>query len=110
MKKRLAVYGLLGVLVYVSVVGYVYLSDGVTRENYLQIKREMTKSEIHGMLGGLFANRDHTEHLGMGGVRESWFGKEGTIILVFDGDDQIIWKEWDNTVHRRGFMVQQVRE
>jgi hypothetical protein len=110
MKKRLAIYVALAALVYASVVGYAYLTDGVTRANYLQIKKDMTKDEIYAMLGGLFASPDRTEHLPMGGVREIWYGRNGMIILVFDGDNQIIWKEWDNTVHQRGFMAQQVRE
>jgi hypothetical protein len=102
MKKRIAIYCVVGLLVYVGFLTYCFFSDGVTRANYRLIKTEMTKSQIHRLLGGMFATADYTEKLPLG-TRETWYGDEGTIILVFDDKGQIIWKEWDDRTHRRKF-------
>lgn len=64
------------------------------RETFQEIKLQMTKSEVRGLLGGPLAEPNESRKLFWGGVEEFWIGKDGTILVVFNQKDVLTYKEW----------------
>ena len=93
MKKRMVVFGTL-VAVVIGLLGYSHFRTGVTRANYLRISSNMTKAEITARLGGPLDGVQWGDRLPTGGVCEWWDGDSGSIWLVYDEHDKIVWKEW----------------
>lgn len=93
MKKRIAIYIVVPLLIlcYSGFVPYWYLKDGVSKENYDQLEIGMTKGQVRWLLGFW---PDATHHWVKGRPNEDWHGKDGTILLAFDEDNRLIWKDW----------------
>lgn len=64
------------------------------RETYLEIQRDMTKTEVRHLLGGPLATPDRTRTLVWGGTEELWMGRDGTILVVFNQKGALTYKEW----------------
>jgi hypothetical protein len=96
MKKRLIVYGLLALFA-ICVFGYLHFRPGVTRANYFRVKAQMTRADINGLLGGPRDDVQWGDRLPNGGHCEWWSGPAGSIWLVYDERERIVWKEWKET-------------
>jgi hypothetical protein len=101
MKKRLIVYGVLGLglAVYAAFYGYGYFSDGATLENFEKLELGMTKGEVRGVLGWGHSYWGYV--IVKGQVHVNVEGRTGTAMLAFDEQDRLIWKGWDEGRRRR---------
>jgi hypothetical protein len=97
MKKRLAIYCVFGVLIYVGYLFYCYFSDGITEENLERLEIGMTKTQVHGLIG---VEPDYTVIHVVGQVHQDWIGTDGSILVAFDDKDRLIWKAWDERRRR----------
>ena len=99
MRKRLAIYGVITVLllVYLGFLAYFSVRDGATEATFRQLEIGMGKSEVRGML---VSSPDERHHWVKGQVHEDWVGDDGTIMLAFDEQDQLIWKAWEERRRR----------
>lgn len=97
MTKRTKVYGVLVLVVtaYLGWLCYLYLSDRVSPEHFLELKEGMTKSEVRGVLGW---GHDYSGFIIVKGqVHVDLVGCDGTAMLAFDDNDRLIWMAWDET-------------
>jgi hypothetical protein len=96
MMKRI-VWGILTLLFFAGAffLGYALTREYATMDNYVQLRMDMSKSEVHRLLGGPL-RWPAFKRLPKGRARETWYGPEGTITVYFDENNRIFWTEWDN--------------
>jgi len=116
MKKRLT-WLAAGIMVFICTfyVTRIVTRDRVTLENFLLIRMDMTKSEIHWLLGGLLRHPSKIERRPNDLVRETWSGSRAAVLLWYDRDEKLVWLQWDDshpqiTWFDRLIGVQSVRE
>jgi hypothetical protein len=63
------------------------------QDTFHEIRVQMNKSEVRRLLGGPFAQPDRTRTLPWG-LEEYWLGRDGAILVVFNHDDVLSYKEW----------------
>ena len=96
MKQRLIAYGALLIALSVAFGAWFFLfRDAITHDSYLRIKAGMSRSEVHAIIAGPLATPDAVTDVGNGTFIEHWYGRRGTLMLHFDENNMIIWKEWD---------------
>lgn len=100
MQKRLAIYGTFMAIClgYIAFISYCCFVDGVTETNYRRLEIGMTKRQTRALLG---FSPNATHHWVKGQVHEDWIGPEGTVMLAFDDQERLIWKDWNKNQRRR---------
>ena len=94
MRKRAWVYGVLvaALTLYLGFLGICSLDDRVSEANFNGLKIGMTKWEVRKKLG--FAYSYSGKVLVKGQVHVNLTGDDGTVMLAFDDEDKLIWKDW----------------
>ena len=99
-KRWVAVIGVIALVIWFGVILTVALAPrGVTGANDNRIKKDMTKREIHAILGGFFAGPYQIQEVGNGAVIEWWIGYGGCAKLSYDEHGKIVWREWELYPH-----------
>ena len=100
MNKRFAIYGLLAttLALYVGYLGLCFLDDGVSEKNFQELKVGMTKWEVRSKLG--YTHSYSGVVLVKGMVHVTLVGDDGAVMLAFNEEDRLIWKDWDERHNR----------
>ena len=103
MNRRNVLISLLVILMIIFAVQYYVFHMCVSYRTYLQIKSQMTKHDIHRMLGWPLNRPVHVEEFLDNGTIEWWQGAEGEAMLHFDKNGMVIWKQWEERHTKEDF-------
>ena len=102
MKKGIAIYGIIALVVvaYLVFYGRAFTSDA-THEDFEQLEIGMTKWQVRRTIG-LWPDKSYV--LLKGQTHENWYADGGMIVLEFDDQNRLIWKTWIDGMSRPPFL------